>query len=980
LAVSHTVYLDDELLGDTDMNLMAADLAPGMTYTWRVDETQDDGTVIEGNTWTFTTLPLEAHFPSPADAAEDVASPVTLRWTTGKNTIINDVYYGTDEALVEARDPNTFMGKFVDASYPAGDVELFMTYYWAVDAFTPTGTVPGPVWSFSTERYVAIADSITLNYDNTAEPYVSEAAIDTVADLTEGGAVSDLTLNFQGMGSNLSVDEETGTYMVTGEGADVWGGSDQFHYVYMQLTGDGEISARVVSNGTGSNTWAKGGVMIRESNAANSRHMIMAMTGGDGNGICFQGRAETGANSSGLQGGPVAAPPTYVKITRTGNDISGYYSADDGETWELFDAPVDDSGGFGISNPQTIDFPETVLIGLFVTSHADGENRTYTFDNLDIQGDVDGVLVSEDIDSVSGNSAEPVYVALEDVNGIVAMVTHPYPAATQIAANRPWTIPLSAFEGVDVTNAAKMYVGVGNGEPGGKGAVTFSDIKVVEEAPAGPKDVTAPGDIIQGVPNDGDWPGGEYPALSIDNNVNTKYLHFKGDFDPDPNTGGAGIRITPLEGPSNVTGLSFTTANDVPGRDPIAFKLLGSNESIDGPYKLIAEGDIVDFNEPNEWPRFTKNETPITFANQMAYKHYELIFTAIRGPVGGSVNSMQIAEIELLGAITTPRTLTLSSTNSGSVTTPGEGSFIYADGAKVQLNTKVTEQYYYFLHWTGSGADAGKVANLQSGNTTIVMDGDYNLKANFSALNFSLVTTSSTPGGSVTIPGEGVTVVYGDTVIQLKAVADPNYEFVNWTGSAVDADAVSDPDSSDTLIHVNKDLNVMAHFVRSTYTLTISSTAGGSVTTPGEGAMVYDAGSEVSIVATPDEHYHFIGWTGTAVDAGKVADPGCASTTVTVDGDYTLVANFEIDKHTLTICSNNGGSVTTPGEGEFEYDYGTVVDLEATPDTDYRFKYWEGPVADENSACTTVTITEDITVKAIFVKHPCIVVEPIVDP
>ena len=40
---------------------------------------------------------------------------------------------------------------------------------------------------------------------------------------------------------------------------------------------------------------------------------------------------------------------------------------------------------------------------------------------------------------------------------------------------------------------------------------------------------------------------------------------------------------------------------------------------------------------------------PIVFDNDVAYSHYQVIFTAIRGPVGGSVNSMQIAEVELLG-------------------------------------------------------------------------------------------------------------------------------------------------------------------------------------------------------------------------------------------------------------------------------------------------------------------------------------------
>jgi len=162
-------------------------------------------------------------------------------------------------------------------------------------------------------------------------------------------------------------------------------------------------------------------------------------------------------------------------------------------------------------------------------------------------------------------------------------------------------------------------------------------------------DITRPGDQIKGVPNDGDWPGNEAPRFAIDDNIATKYLHFKGDFNPDPGTGGAGFRVTPSTRQTVVVGLTVTTANDVPGRDPIAFELKGSNGSIDGPYRLIARGDIVDFNQNYEWPRFTKNQTQISFSNNVAYDHYQLVFTAIRGPAGGMVDSMQIAEVELLG-------------------------------------------------------------------------------------------------------------------------------------------------------------------------------------------------------------------------------------------------------------------------------------------------------------------------------------------
>jgi hypothetical protein len=107
-------------------------------------------------------------------------------------------------------------------------------------------------------------------------------------------------------------------------------------------------------------------------------------------------------------------------------------------------------------------------------------------------------------------------------------------------------------------------------------------------------DITAPGDIVQGVPNDNDWPGAESPPLAIDDNTATKYLHFKGF------TQSTGFQVTPLASQTIVVGLTFTTANDATERDPVGFELYGSNVSINGPYTLIASGDIVDFSQTSE--------------------------------------------------------------------------------------------------------------------------------------------------------------------------------------------------------------------------------------------------------------------------------------------------------------------------------------------------------------------------------------------
>ena len=74
------------------------------------------------------------------------------------------------------------------------------------------------------------------------------------------------------------------------------------------------------------------------------------------------------------------------------------------------------------------------------------------------------------------------------------------------------------------------------------------------------------------------------------------------------------------------------------------------------------------------------------------------------------------------------------------------------------------------------------------------------------------------------------------------------------------------------------------------HSLSISSTEGGSVTEPGEGAFpLYSEGRVVDLVATPDPGYQFVVWTG---DAGSIADVEDATTTITMYGTCVITANF----------------------------------------------------------------------------------------
>jgi len=173
------------------------------------------------------------------------------------------------------------------------------------------------------------------------------------------------------------------------------------------------------------------------------------------------------------------------------------------------------------------------------------------------------------------------------------------------------------------------------------------------------------------------------------------------------------------------------------------------------------------------------------------------------------------------------------------------------------------------------------------------------------------LTIASTAGGLVTIPGEGTFTYDEGTVVNLTAQADAGYRFVDWNGNA---STIGDVDNATTAIVMNDAYFIIANFVKQQYHLTTTSTAGGSITMPGEGTSVWDEGTVVNLVAEAEEGYKFVNWTG---DASTVNDFNAAQTTITMHGSYSITANFET-KYTPMVA---GGGFHTVG---LRFD-GTVV-------------------------------------------------------
>jgi len=153
--------------------------------------------------------------------------------------------------------------------------------------------------------------------------------------------------------------------------------------------------------------------------------------------------------------------------------------------------------------------------------------------------------------------------------------------------------------------------------------------------------------------------------------------------------------------------------------------------------------------------------------------------------------------------------------------------------------------------------------------------------------------------------------------VSIEAVAATGYHFSHWTA---DPTVTFDDATADetTFTMPAADVTVTANFevgMAVQYSLTISSTAGGSVTTPGEATFKYDTGEVVSLVATPVSGYGFVNWAG---DVDTIAHVNAATTNITMEGDYELTARFVGVGPAKEVTLNKAGTVNARKEADTE--------------------------------------------------------------
>lgn len=230
-------------------------------------------------------------------------------------------------------------------------------------------TVTAPESLSAPVSQATIEAALTVRYDGL------EYAEDSSLTLT---AVNPLT-SLNGYGSVPSRFGEAGSdYAILTAGTDIWqdgaGSFDEYGVIYDDdaVGQDTTVTAKV-THLDDTHAWAKAGVVIRNdvtAHGASAGYAIMVVT--PDNGVAFQWDADGNGYLDSLSGVGGVGAPAWVRLVRSGDEVSGYYSTD-GTTWTKVGSSVTLAG-----------IAPTQDGGLIATSHAPDVTGQFSFTDFSV--------------------------------------------------------------------------------------------------------------------------------------------------------------------------------------------------------------------------------------------------------------------------------------------------------------------------------------------------------------------------------------------------------------------------------------------------------------------------------------------------------------------------------------------------------------------------------------------------------------------
>jgi len=284
-------------------------------------------------------------------------------------------------ATLATATPATAIGTSTNLLALGADVtggEAGLTYTWSVTskptgAADPTFSVNGTNAAKHTEATFTQPGNYTflLAITNGGGRSVTSSVTVSVSIGTFSGSEADI--GSPSPSGSASYNPNTNTYSVSGGGSGIGGASDQFGFLSKSVSGDATLIARVVTL-QNTNSYAKAGVMFRDSTAANAKFVALVITRNWS--FNFQWRSSTGGNSSTTEVGWSYQPPVWVKLVRSGNSFTAFYATTSGTP-----ASTDWTQ---IGTAQTVSMNTTAQAGLAVTSNVSGTLCTGDFSGVEL--------------------------------------------------------------------------------------------------------------------------------------------------------------------------------------------------------------------------------------------------------------------------------------------------------------------------------------------------------------------------------------------------------------------------------------------------------------------------------------------------------------------------------------------------------------------------------------------------------------------
>src|SRR5438132_5748323 len=334
----------------------------------------------------------------------------------------------------------------------------------SITSLSPISGVVGSEVAIAGTGFGATQGSSTITLNGTTVPVASWTDTNIIANVPSGASSGPFSVTVNGQNVNSpaftvttlpagwldgdvgsvgiagSASYANGTFTVQASGAQISGTSDQMHFVYQPLSGDGTIVARVVS-AQGSN-YPEAGVMIRET-------LDAASTNGYANYqsyvVFFSYRGSTGGSTT-LRSGVNIGLPYWVKLVRSGSSFIAF-SYYNGTTWAQR------------GTSQTITMAQAVYIGLAVCSQDNTTLATATFDNVSVSSSTSLAPLITNISATNGSIGSQVEISgsgfgYSQNGGFVTLNNVPVTINAWTSTTIVITIPTASVSGYLVVSVA----------------------------------------------------------------------------------------------------------------------------------------------------------------------------------------------------------------------------------------------------------------------------------------------------------------------------------------------------------------------------------------------------------------------------------------------------------------------------------------------------------------------------------------------